>query len=119
MIHSYRVAARYFLERFLISAAWIVGAMLLRRWLARILFGNEPRVAVPPADLASDAPRYEAQGRKALADRLRRALLTLVTFGPALFFVFDAWGLTGAPTGDRAVFSRVRCAPAPDAIIRG
>ena len=101
---SYRVAARYFLERFLISAAWIAGAMLLRRWFLRVLLGGEPKVAMPPAEWATDAPRYEAQGRRALFDRLRRLALTLVAFGPALFFVLDAWGLTGA--GWDAVFNR-------------
>src|SRR5262249_14827903 len=86
----------YFLERFLVSAAWIIGAAMLRRWLGRILFGTEPRVQTPPAELASDRERYEAQGRRAVADRLRHAALTLVVFGPAIFFVLNAWGLTGA-----------------------
>jgi small-conductance mechanosensitive channel len=101
---SYRVATRYFLERFLISAGWIILAVLVRRWLARVLFGNEARVPTPPPELASDPAKYEAQGRRALADRFRRALVTVVAFGPAAFFVLDAWGLTGA--GFDAAFNR-------------
>ena len=71
---------------------------------------------MPPSDLAADAPSYEAQGRRALLDRLRRLALTLVVFGPAVFFVLDAWGLTGA--GWDAVFNRP-LAPLSDTLTLG
>ncbi len=93
---SYRVAARYFLDRFLTTAGWLLAAWIAAGWLARLFFRGTPPVERPELDLGLDEAEFLARGRAHLGDRIRRLAIKLAVYGPAVWFTLDHWGLTGA-----------------------
>ncbi len=101
---SYKVAAAQFLERFLLTGLWLLGARFVHGFLRRVVLGGRPPVPRPTRDPGVDDEQHDAAGRRHLADRLGRLALKVAAYGPAIYFVLGAWNLTGA--GWDAIFER-------------